>query len=88
NPPHLRRDNKDKNESTIWFEVGNTSPVTLNLQRTGKTGPGQVTLPARTVTLIRLTAPADASVELAYTVTNALIAPGQGLPVKAVIDLK
>ncbi|MCF7976172.1 MAG: histidinol-phosphatase, partial [Phycisphaerae bacterium] len=46
NPPHLRRDNKDKNESTIWFEVGNTSPVTLNLQRTGKTGPGQVTLPA------------------------------------------
>ena len=87
--PHLRRDNKEKNQSTVWFEVANTCPVTFHLQRTGKTGPGKVTLPAYATTLVKLTVPMDAYyVELAYTVTNALIAPGQGLPVHAVLPVK
>ena len=87
--PHLRQENREKTACTVWFEVANTSPVTFQLQRTGDTGPGQVTLPAHTVTLVKMTAPADAySAELAYTVTNVLIAPGQGLPVQAVVNLK
>jgi len=87
--PHLRRDNKDKGESTVWFEVANSSPVTFDLQRTSGVGPSRVTLPAHTTTLVRITAPLDAFyTELAYTVSNALIAPGQGLPVHAVLPLK
>ncbi|NQV32558.1 MAG: histidinol-phosphatase [Phycisphaeraceae bacterium] len=87
--PHLRRDNKEKETSTVWFEVANTSPVTFELKRTGRMGPTQVTLPARTVTLVRMTVPMEAySVDMAYTVSNVLVAPGEGLPVQAVITLK
>ena len=72
-----------------WFEVENTSPVTFELERTGDAGPGRITLPARSSTLVRLTTPLDAdSIELAYTVNNALVAPGKGLPVRTEIDLK
>ncbi len=87
--PHLRRVNREKNSATVWFEVANTSPVTYELQRTGGPGPGKITLPARTATLVRLTASSEAeSVELAYTVNNALVAPGKGLPVRATVDLR
>jgi hypothetical protein len=87
--PHLRVENRDKTACTVWFEVANTSPVTFDLKRTGRTGPAQVTLPAHAVTLVKITAPADAySVVLAYTVDNVLVAPGEGLPVQAVVNLK
>ena len=80
---------REKTACTVWFEVANTSPVTFNLERTGSAGPGKVALPAHTVTLVKVTAPADAySVDLAYTVNNVLVAPGQGLPVQATVTLK
>ncbi|MCP4449915.1 MAG: histidinol-phosphatase [Planctomycetes bacterium] len=87
--PHLRVENKDKTACTVWFEVANTCPVTFTLQRTGRIGPSKVTLPAHTATLVRMTAPVDAySVALAYTVDNVLVAPGEGLPVRAMVNLK
>ena len=87
--PHLRREDRDKNTCTVWFEVANASPVTFQLERTGRTGPGRLTLPARSATLMRLTAPVSAeSIEVAYTVSNALVAPGQGLSVRADVALK
>lgn len=87
--PHLRRVNKDRKTCTVWIEVNNTSPVTFELERTSGRGPGKVTLPARSGTLVRLTAPVDAdSIDLGYTVNNALVAPGKGLAVRTTIALK
>ena len=56
-------------------------------QRTGKLGPAQVTLPARgtIVAKISLKTPQE-PVELSYTATNLLIAPGKGLPVTVKIE--
>ncbi len=87
--PHLRRNNRDGKTCVVWFEVSNTSPVTFDLERTGHAGPTQISLPAKATTLAKMTVPVNASyVDLAYRINNALIAPGQGLPVQATLTLK
>jgi hypothetical protein len=79
--PHLRSKN------AVWVEVRNLCDLDIKLQRTGKLGPAQVTLPARgtIVAKINVKTPQE-PVELSYTATNLLIAPGKGLPVTVKIE--
>lgn len=79
-PPHLR------GKSDLWVEIHNGCDADVKLERTGKIGPAQLTLPARTTSLVRITTskPND-PVALEYTATNFLIEPGKGLPVTLAI---
>jgi 3',5'-nucleoside bisphosphate phosphatase len=68
------------------FMLTNDSDLTIELQRTGKVGPQEVILPARTSLRISVNvAGAEKPVELAYTAGNFLIGPEKGLPVQLVI---
>ena len=78
--PHLRT------KSGLVVEVRNRSEADIRLVREGKTGPQQLTLPAQTTTLLSLHGvESDQPVELDYTVTNFLVAPGKGLRIKLTI---
>ncbi|MBC8876976.1 MAG: histidinol-phosphatase [Planctomycetes bacterium] len=74
--PHLRSSN------AVWVAIENVCDLDVHLERTGSVGPAELELPARTTYLlnIRTKRPAD-PIEMAYTATNLLIAPEQGLPV-------
>ena len=74
--PHLRAKN------AVWVEIENVCDVDIELERAGKLGPARLTLPARTVSLVKIDTPTPSEpLELAYTAANFLIAPGKGLPV-------
>ncbi len=79
--PHLVTD------KAVYLEVQNTSDVDIHAVRTGKVGPGEVTLPARTTGLVKINVARSAEpLVLSYTVANFLIAPGKGLPVTLTIS--
>ncbi len=62
--------------------VRNKSDIEVQLQRTGPLGPAAATQPPRSTSLVKIgTNNPQGPIELAYTVTNFLIAPGEGLPV-------
>ncbi|MBM4023854.1 MAG: histidinol-phosphatase [Planctomycetes bacterium] len=68
------------------FTITNDSDLALELQRTGKLGPQEVILPARTSLRASINvAGAEKPVELSYVVGNFLIAPEKGLPVSLVV---
>ena len=76
-PPHRRAGNK------IWMAVHNIGAAPIRVERTGKIGPREFSLPARSTSLVKLTVRRpDAPIDLKYTVTNFLIAPDTGLPVE------
>ena len=63
-------------------EITNNSPVELKLRRTGSLGPAELTLPAQATVLVKIpTSDRKQLLELAYAVTNFLVAPDEGLPV-------
>jgi hypothetical protein len=75
-PPHLRAEN------AVWTRIENTCDLDVKLRRTGSLGPAELTLPARTTTLLKVNVPDPAApVELTYTAANFLVAPGEGLPI-------
>ena len=79
-PPHFVRDDKH------WVNLDNGSEVDIELERTGTRGPGRISLPAMTTTLIRLDGPrAELAAGLGYRVTNFLVGPERPLEVKLVI---
>ncbi len=75
--PHLRTDR------AVYVHVRNLSDVDVHLKRSGEVGPAAIELPAGSTSLVKIgTGKPDDRLELRYTVTNFLIAPGEGLPVK------
>jgi len=75
-PPHLR------SRDAVWVEIRNVSAVDVRLERTGGAGPSELELPARSTSVVKIaTAKPDELLELRYTATNFLIAPGEGLPI-------
>jgi len=65
-----------------WLQIRNLCDADVQLERTGNAGPEQLTLPARTTTLVKIaTGGQSESVELKYVATNFIIAPDEGLPV-------
>ena len=74
--PHLR------SRDAVWMEIRNVCDLDIKLERAGRLGPRQVTLPARSTILakISLKTPQEPAV-LSYTAVNFLIAPEKGLPV-------
>ena len=72
---------------TAYLKVRNTGPMDLQLARTGSIGPYELTLPANSVTLLKLYVPkSKKDIQIDYTVTNFLIAPEKGLPISVKID--
>jgi len=72
----------------VRFTVRNDSDLPIELERTGKLGPREQSLPANTSVRIRINAnDVDQQIELPYTAANFLIAPEKGLPVKLRVGL-
>ena len=68
--------------NAVWTRIENTCDLDIKLQRTGSQGPAELTLPARTTSLVKIgVADPAAPVELPYAATNFLIAPEEALPV-------
>lgn len=75
-PPHLRTRN------AIFTKATNKMATDVVLKRTGQFGPPEVTLKAKSTTLVRINVPdATQPVELQYEVTNFLVGPNKGLTV-------
>lgn len=74
---------------TTWFEVTNNSDIDIQIQRVGESGPEKLTLPANAITMIETKVDTKAEqAELRCQVTNFLVAPDRGLPVKLTIPLQ
>lgn len=70
----------------VRFTVRNDSSLPMELQREGKVGPQQVSLPANAVLRVRINVSSpETPVALSYVVKNFLIAPETGLPVSYTI---
>ena len=75
-PPHLR------GPDVVWVKIHNACDVEITLKKTQGPGPAQLVLPARATSLVKVPVKDPAKpLELSYTATNFLIAPGEGLPV-------
>ena len=67
---------------TAHVRLSNTSDLTVELERTGKLGPATLTLPPRSMALVKAkVGQGQSPAEFEYVAKNFLIAPGQGLPV-------
>lgn len=67
---------------TVRFTLRNDSDLTIDLQRTGKAGPRELSLPANAVTRVSVNVEnVEKSLELSYIASNFFIAPDKGLPV-------
>lgn len=74
---------------TIWFEVTNNSDIDIQIQRVGQGGPEELTLPANAITMIKTKPDSKAKeAKLRCQVTNFLVAPDKGLPVKLIVPLQ
>jgi len=74
---------------TIWFEVTNNSDIDIQVQSLWQGGPGKLTLPANTITIGKTKIESKAEqTELKCRITNFLVAPDKGLPVKLIVSLK
>ena len=70
----------------VRFTVRNDSDLPIELQRTGKLGPGEQSLPANTSARMKISVnDMERQIELSYAATNFLIAPEKGLPVRLTI---
>lgn len=79
-PPHLRDGDK------LWMMVENRCELDIDLERTGKTGPSSVHLPAKATTLVRLdTEGGQPPMEVVYRTSSFLVGPGQAMDVKLII---
>jgi predicted metal-dependent phosphoesterase TrpH len=75
--PHFR--SKDR----VWLEIENGCELDIKLDRSGKSGPATIKLPARATSLVRLNREALEGAEgLTYSAVNFVIGPDQPLPVK------
>lgn len=75
-PPHARGKNY------VAFAARNVSAADIQLALRGQIGPAQLTFPAGSTRVVRLsTATPNEPLQLEYTATNFLIAPQTGLPV-------
>lgn len=74
--PHL------KNRNTVWVKIRNVSDIDVVLRRAEAPGPLELTLPARTTSLMKISVE-DSSlpIELKYVATNFLIGPEESLTV-------
>jgi len=71
---------------TVRFTVCNDSALPMELQREGKVGPSQVSLPPESSLRVRINVNSvESPVGLSYVVKNFLIAPETGLPVSYAI---
>jgi hypothetical protein len=67
---------------SVWLQVRNTCSADIQLARSAGNGPASISLPAYATALVQMsTAADDTPLDLQYTATNFLIAPGTGLPV-------
>ncbi len=74
--PHLRTKN------AVYTKVRNTCDLDIVLKRTGGLGPMEIRLPARSTSLVKIgTKTPDKPLELKYSATNFLVAPGKSLDV-------
>ncbi len=81
--PHLSEKEK------VWVKVKNISDLDISLKRTGELGPPLLELPARSTSNLRIsTETPDKPLELHYSATNFLIAPGESLDVVLLIPGK
>jgi hypothetical protein len=70
----------------VRFTLRNDSDLLVDLQRTGKAGPRELSLPANTVTRVRVeVGSVEKPVPLSYVASNFLIGPEKGLPVTLAI---
>ncbi|NLK40560.1 MAG: histidinol-phosphatase [Planctomycetes bacterium] len=75
-------------KKTGFFELTNRSFLDLQMQRTGKNGPQQLTIPAHSSVSVKATLPDEAeTLTLSYVVTNMLTAPDTPLDVNIEIAL-
>jgi len=73
-PPHMRTKN------AVLVAIENVCEADLRLQRTGKSGPLELTIPARSTVLVKIsTSCPKEAMQLSYTATNLLIAPKTSL---------
>lgn len=73
-------------EETVRFSLKNSSDLPFELQRVGKTGPGELTLPGDGMARVKIAvASVEKPAELSYVVKNFLIGPEKGLPVTLTI---
>ena len=73
--------NKQDNGKVV-LEIANNCDLNIELKKTGSIGPEELVLPAMGKNKIELIVSKNAeNIELSYTATNMLIAPGKGLPV-------
>ena len=78
-----------KDRKNLWVEIKNNSDLTYELKRTGKIGPGRITLEANAKIIVRMeNVEKNGNVTLEYTAENVLIAPNKGLPVKLIVPKK
>jgi predicted metal-dependent phosphoesterase TrpH len=74
--PHFRAKNY------VMAEIHNLCAADIHLQRRGDVGPSQLTLPALSTSLVRIsTDRPDEALQLDYEATNLLVRPASGLPV-------
>lgn len=75
-PPHMRTKN------AVLVTIENVCEADLRLQRAGNLGPLELTLPARSTVLVKIsTSRPKEAMQLSYTATNLLIAPKTSLPI-------
>jgi len=74
---------------TIWFEVTNNSDIDIQLQSLEQGWPGELTLPANAITIIKTKADTKGEqAKLKCQVTNFLVAPEKDLQVELIIPLQ
>lgn len=70
----------------LWVEIKNNSHLTYKLKRTGKKGPGTITLNADARVIIRVEDDSEnTDITLEYEAENVLIGPDEALPVTLTI---
>jgi len=76
----------EREGKVVRFALRNGSDLPLELERAGRMGPKELTLPPNGVIRVKLNASGeDKAVELSYNVKNFLIGPDRGLPVNLAI---
>jgi hypothetical protein len=71
-----------RTKNAVLVAIENVCEADLRLQRAGNLGPLELTLPARSTVLVKIsTSRPKEAMQLSYTATSLLIAPNTGLPV-------
>ena len=80
-PPHYRGKN------FVILKVTNKSDIEIQLERTGSVGPATTTLPPQSTSMVKInTNDPKAPLDLAYKVTNFLVAPNEALQVAVTVS--